>query len=86
MPAQGDPSRSLQLPVHNGSGYSLSYDVLHPTKPAVDHAESRESSSDREIAEMTEEVTEQMNRVLEQFDSLLAPKEPTRQFLKQTAL
>ena len=81
MPTQGNSS-----PVRKGGGYSPPYDVLRLKKPAVDRSESRESSCDREIAEMTEEVTEQMNRVLEQFDSLLAPKEPTTQFLKQTAL
>jgi len=66
------------------------YDLLNPQNPVPGVAGSRDSAasqgSDPELAEMTEEVTQQMSRVLEQFDSLLPPREPSRPIMQQTAL
>lgn len=66
------------------------YDLLNPQNPVLGAAGSRDSAasqgSDAELAEMTEEVTQQMSRVLEQFDSLLPPREPSRPIMQQTAL
>ena len=63
------------------------YDLLNPTQGAAGSRDSAASQgSDPELAEMTEEVTQQMSRVLEQFDSLLPPREPSRPIIQQTAL